>query len=290
MSCAAGRQLVLTCSKSPFSATCQLFPICCMMPMASALTMRTGAFDCSSMPTTDDSGTVLRIRDSIVTVRLTAHRRFRKARPVMGKDAGDPYCCDPALAHPMRQQQSEPPRALAGHFDVIVRDTHGRIHGHIAAFRMPAEHDRGRIASDERKPSDLSRIEFTYRYADSWDGTGQRTAILKSSFHPTSVPSVPRKATYSESTWTATHVERHRGELLLFALAQIAPRTRRHATRGNAAIRRRRAATRADTRSYRRNSKRTCRHSFRRAAVHESAPSPPTSPHRTWAPDPSSRM
>ena len=41
------------------------FPICCMMPMASALTMRTGAFDCSSMPTTDDSGTVLRIRDSI---------------------------------------------------------------------------------------------------------------------------------------------------------------------------------------------------------------------------------
>ena len=102
MSCAAGRQLVLTCSKSPFSATCQLLPICCMMPTASALTTRTGAFDCSSMPTTDDSGTVLRIRDSIVTVRLTAHRRFRKARPVMGEDAGDPYCCDPALAHPMR--------------------------------------------------------------------------------------------------------------------------------------------------------------------------------------------
>ena len=29
------------------------------------------------------------------TVRLTAHRRFRKARPVMGKDAGDPSVATP---------------------------------------------------------------------------------------------------------------------------------------------------------------------------------------------------
>ena len=51
----------------------------------------------------------------------------------------------------------------------------------------------------ERKRFVLSKIESAYRYADSCDGTGQRTAILKSSFHPTSVPSVPRKAIYSKS-------------------------------------------------------------------------------------------
>lgn len=49
----------------------------------------------------------------------------------------------------------------------------------------------------DRNPAERSMIESTYRYADSCDGTGQRTAMLKSSFHPTSVPSVPRKATYS---------------------------------------------------------------------------------------------
>ena len=48
----------------------------------------------------------------------------------------------------------------------------------------------------ERKRFVLSKIESAYRYADSCDGTGQRTAILKSSFQPTSVPSVPRNATY----------------------------------------------------------------------------------------------
>lgn len=69
----------------------------------------------------------------------------------------------------------------------------------LPPFECPPSMTAGE-SPDERKPSDLSRIEFTYRYADSWDGTGQRTAILKSSFHPTSVPSVPRKATYSEST------------------------------------------------------------------------------------------
>lgn len=132
------------------------------------------------------------------TVRLTAHRRFRKARPSWEK-MREIRLLRPRTGPP--NEGSNPSRRARSpsHFDVIVRDTHGRIHGHIAAFRMPAEHDRGRIA-DERKHSDLSRIEFTYRYADSWDGTGQRTAILKSSFHPTSVPSVPRKATYSEST------------------------------------------------------------------------------------------
>ena len=53
-------------------------------------------------------------------------------------------------------------------------------------------------ASPPGTPADRSRIEERYFAADSCDGTGQRNAILKSSFQPSSVPSVPRKAIYSK--------------------------------------------------------------------------------------------
>ena len=135
----------------------------------------------------------------------------------------------------------------------------------------------------ERKRSVLSRIESAYRYADSCDGTGQRTAILKSSFQPTSVPSVPRNATYKPKSAPKSRSSQR------IAAARPHPNVRHTpppATRGIAAIRKPHAATKADNHSFQRNSKQTSHRSFRRAASHGSARSPPTWPRRMLEPSP----
>ena len=127
------------------------------------------------------------------------------------------------------------------------------------------------------------QIESAYRYADSCDGTGQRTAILKSSFQPTSVPSVPRNATYKPKSAPKSKSSQR------IAAARPHPNVRHTpppATRGIAAIRKPHAATKADNHSFQRNSKQTSHRSFRRAASHGSARSPPTWPRRMLEPSP----
>ena len=110
-------------------------------------------------------------------------------------------------------------RAPPSHFDVIVRDTHGRIHGHIAAFRMPAEHDRGRIARRKETFRPVqNRVHIPIRgFLGRHRATHRHIEIL--------LPSDKRAIGATEGyiqriDGSATHVERHRGELLLFALAQ----------------------------------------------------------------------
>lgn len=60
----------------------------------------------------------------------------------MREDAGDSAVAS-RHASSERRQQSEPLRAFVGRFNIALRDLHGRIYRHIAAFGMPADHNVG---------------------------------------------------------------------------------------------------------------------------------------------------
>ena len=85
-------------------------------------------------------------RDCLICAAM--HHDLRHSRPVMREDAGDSAVASRHASAECRQQ-SEPLRALVGRFKIALRDLHGRIYRHVAAFGMPADHNARRFLRRE---------------------------------------------------------------------------------------------------------------------------------------------